>query len=38
MFSLEFSKISQSVLFSDIFICVEKLNCIKDYMKYKKYL
>ena len=36
MFSQKFSKLSQSIIFSDIFICAEQLHYIKDYMKYKK--
>ena len=38
MFSQKFSKLSQSITFSDVFICVEQLNYIKDYMKYKKHI
>ena len=33
MFSWEFSKLLESIIFRNIFICVEKLNYIKNYMK-----
>ena len=33
IFSWEFSKLFQSILFRNIFICFEKLNNIKTYMK-----
>ena len=35
MFSWEFLKLSQSIIFCNIFICVEELNYMKDYMKVK---
>ena len=31
----EFFKLWQSIIFRNIFICVEELNYIKDYMKVK---
>ena len=33
IFSWEFSKVLESIIFRNIFICVEKLNYIKNYMK-----
>ena len=33
IFSWEFSKLLESIIFRNIFICVEKLNYIKNYMK-----
>ena len=33
IFSWEFSKLLESIIFGNIFICVEKLNYIKNYMK-----
>ena len=35
MFSWEFLKLSQSIIFRNIFICVEELNYMKDYMNVK---
>ena len=32
MFSWEVSKLLQSILFCNIFICVEELNYVKDYL------
>ena len=33
MFSWEFLKLSDSIIFRNIFICVEELNYMKDNMK-----
>ena len=35
MFSWEISKLSQSIIFRNIFIWAEELNYMKDYMKVK---
>ena len=35
MFSWEFLKLSQSIIFRNTFICVEELNYMKDCMKFK---
>ena len=36
IFSWEFSKLLESIIFRNIFICVEKLNYIKNYMKTRR--
>ena len=36
IFSWEFSKLLGSLIFCNIFICVEKLNYIKNYMKTRR--
>ena len=36
IFSFEFSKLLESIIFRNIFICVEKLNYIKNYMKARR--
>ena len=35
-FSLEFSRLLESIIFRNIFICLEKLNYIKNYMKSRR--
>ena len=35
MLSWEFLKLSQSIIFRNIFICVEELNYMKDYKQVK---
>ena len=36
IFSCEFSELLESIIFRNIFICVEKLNYIKNYMKTRR--
>ena len=36
IFSWEFSKLLESIIFLNIFICVEKLNFIKNYMETRR--
>ena len=36
IFSWEFSKLLESIIFRNISICVEKLNYIKNYMKTRR--
>ena len=36
LFSWEFSKLLESIIFRNIFNCVEKLNYIKNYMKTRR--
>ena len=36
IFSWEFSKLLESIIFRNIFICVKKLNYIKNYMKTRR--
>ena len=36
IFSWEFSELMETIIFRNIFICVEKINYIKSYMKTRR--